>query len=112
MSVRLSPDEKAALDKARGSLKAGDYLRTLIPGIRRDRTPLPQQVAPEVPVEPVSVQTPDLTPLTDGPQAQATALTQNHRHRRGNIITTKYVKGTMMTVYGCADPACSFTMEG
>lgn len=52
MSIRLSDHEKAALEKARGSTKAPDYLRSLIPGVSRvlNQTPLPQQVAPHIPL--------------------------------------------------------------
>ena len=120
VSVRLSDDEKAALDAARGGLKPGDYLRGLIPTITAEEAvPLllrVPEVYPEVSHIPpdgaiVSPNEPRLHDPYDTVVDDTEDTMPNgaplHRHRRNKIIGEHFEKGSRVITYSCAVEGCT-----
>jgi len=96
-------------------MKRHDYLRSLIPNAERARvypgeptmldqhiveSPLTEQM-PEVP-------TVEAAPVSTNALRVVPAL---HRHKRGTLIETKWVKGQKVNSYRCADLDCTYVME-
>lgn len=120
VSLRLPTTVLEALDRKRGSTARGRYIRHLIEqdvkGHMTTEAKVEIAAIQEQAVKPVSTnvggntsssrKATDLTPPPSGPAPGA------HRHKRGRQLSTRMVKGSRISVWACADPACSYEIEG
>lgn len=84
IGTRLTPEEAAEIDAARGSMSRTSWLRTVaLAATRRTVTATPATS---------TAATGYVQPVTTEP---------SHRHRRDHVIGQTYVKGALVEQYAC-----------
>lgn len=100
--VRLSDEEAAALDRARGGLTRVQYLRSLIAPIHVDMggvDPSRPLGVHDVHVDPQGIYTEIGGHMVIAPTP--------HRHRRGEVVGQAFEKGQQVKMHACAVPGCT-----